>query len=42
MKKTRKNYEEPQFVLIEVDLKCNILAESLEGGEGQAGEGTED
>jgi hypothetical protein len=42
METKRKNYEEPQLVVIETEVKANILTESLTGGQGQAGEGDGD
>jgi hypothetical protein len=39
---TKKMYEQPQLEVIEFEIECNILTESLDGGSGQAGEGEGD
>ena len=35
-------YEQPQVEVVELEVKWNILTESLGGGSGQAGEGEGD
>lgn len=39
---TKKMYEQPQVEVVELEVKYNILTESLGGGEGKAGEGEGD
>ena len=42
METTKNLYEQPQLEVFETEEECEILAESYEGGEINAGEGEED